>query len=916
MSVCAICITVFYIYVSLSKTVSDYRREMNSSAYSAQLFLGKNELLLRLKAVSMAQARYRLPHADSQSPQTEGSGVDPRHSSMPMLTPYELEELRRNQAQLIYTPANDDPTIQVLAPVHSEGLGLTVRTQRWIAQNLAQAARERKPQFPAPMVWLTLVNDEEERLFIYTPLDATDPAAGWLGLVLNGMGTRLGLHGLQGGHYVLSDSMGYAMLANRHAAADEPGKRLLHAPRVSVDNGAGDVFDLIGDGLIPEFLLLHKSVGEAGWFLNYYMPLRQLLKDNARKLQVATVLCLAFVVALLLFVRLVRRMLLVPALAQQAALQDSEALTRKLIETVPAGLAVIRCTDRQLLLSNGMARRWMESDPSWFEHACEDTSMQGLRELVLHGNWVVQVSSRLTVYGAEPVVLCMISDVSALKQIQQSLLEAKLRAESASQAKTLFLATMSHEIRTPLYGILGTLELLSLSRVPGEQMRYLETMQQASATLLRVVNDSLDLSAIEAGHLKLEAAPFSAIELLDNVVAGFISRAEKKGLQIYSVADVTTPSLLLGDALRLRQILDNLVGNAVKFTTSGHICIGLKVNRFEGDRVDLRFEVRDTGIGIAPEQQPYLFDPYFRVPTDLSQQVQGTGLGLSICSRLARQMGGHLTAVSEPGLGTCIVFELALPVSRQAGTAQEPRLAPEPVYVDGAIAEVVDNLCEWLRRWGAMAHPCRDPAPQTSGQAILVEAWPRSPRRLAWSGKRVVALAPGSTPQAGRQAGVWEAATCGVPGVVQALRQAQRGVAMGTASAAGISQVQGHERMGLRVLIVEDNPINQLILREQLLLLGCEVQQASNGQDALSVPDLPGFDVVITDLHMPLLDGFGLAQALRQRGFEKPIIGLTANAYPQEVASGRNTGIDSLLCKPFSLSLLRMTLNKIKEARS
>ncbi len=853
------------------------------------------------------------PAAVLPQPQGSADGRDPHHIYSLALKPYELAEMKRHHLQLVYAATSEGPGVHVLAPDAGNDLKISAHTRWWIARALSQAASAYRRGDPVPILWLAERNEQGNRLFMYLPLNAEDLESGWLGLILNNVDARIDLKNLAGGRYVLSDQNQHAMLSSNAMSEHRPHDIGLPALRrtASVEK-LEDSFEVVGDGWIPQYLLLRKSVGEAGWFLSYHVPIEQLIKDNMRKLQFTALLCLAFILVLLLFVHFMRRLALIPALVQQKALKDSEALNRKLIDTAPAGLAVIRRGDRKILLSNALAQHWVRCDPRWFEHACEEASVQGSLEQVLSGGSIVQISSRATNYGGEPVLLCMVSDVTALKQVQESLMEAKLRAESANQAKTLFLATMSHEIRTPLYGILGTLELLSLSKAPGEQSRYLETMQQASATLLRVVNDSLDLSAIEAGHLKLEMHPFSPAELLDNVVAGFISRAEKKGLQLYCVADVNTPPLLLGDALRLRQILDNLVSNSIKFTLSGHIAISLKATGQSHDPCELRFEVRDTGVGISLEQQPYLFNPYFRAQTAAALKEHGTGLGLSICSRLVQQMGGRLTAVSEPGLGTCISFDLAFPVSGLEGAVPAPRLASDIVYVDGAIAEVVNNLCSWLRHWGAMAQPYREHACMPEEQAILVEAWPRSLQPRHWDGKRVLALAPGAMRQKAPQRNVWEAATYGVLGTALALQQAQGGAASRAASALVATAMQGHEHMGLHVLIVEDNPINQLILREQLQLLGCHVEQASNGQEALSVPGLLDFDLVLTDLHMPVLDGFGLVRALRMRGFHKPVIGLTANAYPQEQGVEKDAGFTCLICKPFSLPLLRSTLKKIQ----
>lgn len=707
-----------------------------------------------------------------------------------------------------------------------------------------------------------------------------------------------------------------AAVVGTHAAIHPPAG-LAWPWRASAPPGhLGPLHSLMHAGRgLPESLLLRKSVSNAGWLADRWEPVRQLVRAHVGLLLWSVSLGLAFMAALAWCLRRLRRS--VPALAwsRAGACAAGDALCRKLLDTAPVGLALVRCSDRSLLLSNGLARQWVCSDSSWFEHAVAEGAQGGRRELVLGDGRLVEVSTTPTTHAGEPLVFCLVCDVTALRQAQAALVDAKLRAESASQAKTQFLATMSHEIRTPLFGILGTLELLALSRVPAEQTRYLGAMQQASASLLRIVNDSLDLSAIEAGRLQLEAHAFSATELLDSVAAGLLSRAEQKGLQLYAVSDVKTPPLLVGDALRLRQILDNLVGNAIKFTFSGHVAIRLQVMGDSEEGTDLRFQVQDTGIGIEPEQQPFLFDPYFRAHAATQQQVQGAGLGLSICLRLSQEMGGRLTAASQPGLGTCVSFELRLPRESAAGYEAVPSLLPHTVYVDGAIPEVVHNLCAWLRHWGAMAQPYREQVQGPNEQAVLVQAWPRSVRRPQWTGKCVLALAPGEGPRESLPARVWESATHGVLAVGQALGLAQQGIAPGARPDLCAAVAQVHEPMGLRVLIVEDNPINRVILREQLQLLGCEVQQASNGQDALSMPGLLEFDAVLTDLHMPLLDGLALARALRKRGYGRPIVGLTANAQPQGQGDGLPAGLDCLLCKPFPLAVLRTTLNNIKQGR-
>ncbi len=552
---------------------------------------------------------------------------------------------------------------------------------------------------------------------------------------------------------------------------------------------------------------------------------------------------LLLIITVILRVRYIRRRLVLPALRQYEALADSVSLNRKLIEVAPVGLCLLRRSDRAVVLSNDMARRWFQGTPGWRTEILSAQGDEAGREHRLNDGRTAYLSFAPTTYRGEAVVLCGISDISALKRIEHSLLQAKRDAEAANQAKTVFLTTMSHEIRTPLYGILGTLELFSLTRVSGQQAQYLETIQQSSATLLRTINDTQDLSRIEAGHTVLERAPFSPVELLNNVVASFAARAHAKGVRSYAVADPDTPAAVIGDATRIRQILDNLANNAIKFTDSGQIVLRLKVNSRTRDSVDLCFQIADTGAGIAPEHQARLFEPYYQVDADNCVTLPGTGLGLSICRSLSDMMNGRLNAVSEPGLGASITFEIRRP------------LAPD-----------------WLRRWGAVGLPYPAGGVTSGEPAVLVQAWPHAQKIGNWIGPQVILHPPGLRPRVEDSHRNWFASAYSLGSFNHAVRLAQGGAARSTA----FDPKAPLEVLGLRILVTEDNPISQLILREQLEHMGCTVVLAGNGQEALNLPDLMTFDAVLTDLNMPLVDGYELTRILRKRGFDKPVLGAAA----------------------------------------
>lgn len=899
---CAVTMALLYCFWSINDSVSRYRRQMNAAAYNAQLFFDQREQLLRATATSAV--RNLKPFATSQMlglsshirqletyPLPEGEN---RHEWTLVLTPRDVHDNSRIKTTLVYTSMRSGTTLPVLGDSASKAPDISAQTQKWIANALSSENPKVDISGSPPLVWLNPPNDDAERLFLYTPIDSTEATSGWLGITFDDIGSALDLTSMAGGSYVLYDPHGHATL------------RGANAPDIDGDS-LTDNFGIVWQGSIPRYLALSKSVGHAGWRLQYYMPVKQLLKNNAAKLYGALALCMALAVILLLVSRYIHRKLLTPARSNFLALVDSVTLNRKLLKTAPVGLALLRHNENEPLLSNDLAHAWLKTEQDW-RHIAASTNLNGIGgDLELEDGRVVQRTFTPMTYCGGPAVLCTINDVTKLKQTELSLLNAMQAAEAANQAKTLFLTTMSHEIRTPLYGILGTLELLSLTGATEQQQQYLDTLRHSSTVLLSTLNDTLDLSRIEAGYMTLERRPLALLEVLDNVVSTFCVRAERKNLRLYCTASVNTPLLVLGDVTRLRQILDNLVSNAIKFTVSGHIVLRLRSTPVEKSHVQLEFEVADTGIGIAAEHLPQLFDPYFRTDSDIDQLIQGTGLGLSICSRLSQMMGGELAATSELGIGTRISFKVTLPIAAESIPGNLPMLSPKKIYVRGAVPEVVKNLCGWLRLWGAMAMPYREHRSSMDTQALLIEAWPWAMPLAHWQHQRIVMHPPGARHGITADRNTLLISAHGILGLGRAIQQLREGQGL----AAPIGQAD-RDLINMNLLVVEDNPISQLILREQLQHLGCKVAIATNGQTALNRPDIQEFDAILTDLHMPVLNGYELAFALRERGYARPILGLTANAFPEEQRRGLTSGISILLIKPLSIAQLRKILNSIK----
>ncbi|MBX3609635.1 MAG: PAS-domain containing protein [Hydrogenophaga sp.] len=516
------------------------------------------------------------------------------------------------------------------------------------------------------------------------------------------------------------------------------------------------------------------------------------------------------------------------------------------------------------------------------------------------------------------------------------LVQATEAAEAASQAKGEFLANMSHEIRTPLHAIIGLSHLLADTPLTGRQQQLLAKSQMASQSLLGIVNDVLDMAKIEAGALTLERAPFSPAELLGELDAVFRQQAEEKGLQLTVRADGALPAQVRGDALRLRQILTNLLGNAIKFTGQGAVDVRLRAVEVSPQLVRLRGEVSDSGEGIPPEVQARLFQPFSQADASTSRRHGGSGLGLSIVRRLVDMMQGDIGVDSTVGEGSNFWFEVSLePADGLAATANE---ALEVLVVDD-VPQERQVLVDMARAFGWRTE-CVE-----SGEAML--AWVE---RRAASGQRLpdAMLVDWQLQDAngqgmdGLQALAALADRLGVAHLPAALmvsaserervaredrlrladdiltkpvnasvlfNAVNQGVVARHGHSGRVLQAQrlpsaasGPRLNGVRVLVVDDSDINQEIAMHMLQREGARVYLAGNGREALAVlrDDPHGVDLVFMDVQMPELDGLQATRALREDPALKhlPVIALTAGALAEERRRAIEAGMDQFLTKP------------------
>lgn len=666
--------------------------------------------------------------------------------------------------------------------------------------------------------------------------------------------------------------------------------------------------------------------------------------------------------------------------AAERKLRESEAMVRKIIETSQDCVTIARIADGTYRDVNQAFERHLGFKRSeaigkslkelgmWADRSQAREFMRRLRADSVITNMEISlrrkdgvvvphlVSAVMTELGSEQCVISITHDITALKQTERELRLAREAALAASQAKSEFLSSMSHEIRTPMNAILGMAELLAETHLDTQQRKFVGIMQSNGNALLDLINDILDVAKIESGRLSLERTAFQLETLCDRVLETLAVRAHSKGLELVARIVPGTPLNLLGDPLRLRQILINLLGNALKFTEAGEVVLTVGPDRHSPAPGRLRFCVSDTGIGIAPDRLAQIFQSFTQADSSTTRRYGGTGLGLAIVKRLVELMEGRVWVESEVGKGSQFHFTVNFRLD-DAEQLTDPVTAPALPEVAGMRTLIVDDnatnrlllreiltplgarLAEADSGAGALAELDRARAAGTPYRLMLLDC--RMPgmdgveviRRLstaaAASHELVVLMLTSDDlrvhdlPASNQRLNAYLVKPVRKAELLEAIRKAVSGPenasmasAKGSAEAAAQPNAATDHGPPLDILLAEDSPDNRLLVRAFLKQTPHRVVEAENGEVAVAKFKQTRFHLVLMDIHMPVMDGLEATRAIRAWEALKhrpptPVVALTASAFGDDVQQCFEAGATVHVAKPVKKAALLATIRDL-----
>ncbi|QRX82584.1 ATP-binding protein [Glaciimonas sp. PAMC28666] len=692
-------------------------------------------------------------------------------------------------------------------------------------------------------------------------------------------------------------------------------------------------------------LQVSYAVPNIEWRVVYAVSLWTLMQDRIVPIGGGVLLFLLCVAAVLRGTRRINRAVIGPAAMQAKRLAESENFNRTIVETSPVGLAVLRARDGEIILNNAQfvpLVRWrlfdtadrVLSGDAWktlvsLVQSRQPTKQEQPIALLLEDTkqgHFYQIGIATAMHEDEPVFICVLSDMTDRKRTEQTLAEARRLAESISASKSLFLATISHEIRTPLYGMLASIELMAKTRLDDAQRQLSRTMDGSARTLKDVLNDALDFTKGEVEAVELDHQELDLVKDIETVVQGFWSRASLKNLQLHCLIDPSLEGLWWGDSLKLTQVLNNLINNAVKFTQQGSVMVigQLLSNGPAGSRIAL--SVRDTGPGINHDDAERIFQPFGQANGAVpGQQFPGTGLGLFICKKFVAAMDGTVSVDSLPEKGSTFVVTITLSPAKLIGHAERLQRTDGLSGLSfsiNAIPEFARHLSSVLISKGGNVDQVSDISdsrdhysaridiidiidaadgphvPDVAGKAAIPALQRAVFLDLSFPYRPFLKGHQGYANSLSGSA-VLDAVLM-VAGRKEFIQEAEQSAMTGSL-----------RRLDADILIVDDQAINRLLLEKQLAYFGGRISAVGSGAEALELIKAgEHFDLILTDLNMPLMNGYELAHALRALAVSCPIIAVTASLLAGERERGEAAGMNGYMIKPFAMDDLEKLLER------
>lgn len=670
-------------------------------------------------------------------------------------------------------------------------------------------------------------------------------------------------------------------------------------------------------------IVFERHLPSAPWFVRYAAQPSTLLRENATLLLGATVLLLLYAGGVYAGMRYMRQRIIEPASQRTTTLLERDAFTQTLIETAPVGMAIVDPFEPAVVMSNpayagtvDLLRQLGDGELTrMYRQLNSGVVARPARRLLSAvddaGERHYAVSFVDTVFREAPVLIATLSDVTEQRRFELEQRKARLAAESANRAKDVFLTTVSHEMRTPLYGTLASLELLSAQKLGDDHRYYVDVMESSTRNLLDLINDLLDYSRMQVGRFELNARDCSLLKELEAVGLSFTGRARLQGLTLDWMIDPALARAVHTDALRIGQVVTNLIGNAIKFTEKGHVAFSAMLARADAQGCDVTFTVNDSGVGIAAEDLVDLFRPFGKSTNEPGMQ-HGTGLGLAISHQFVGMLGGQLRVDSRKGEGTTMTFTLRLPWAAESEAPLVIESGETFGYVS-ALSRRHGYLEALIRRAGfipvrhddAVSWSMGAGRSDDAGLLMFADEWPV--RGMAGANVYLLRSTPVDRPAGATRA--W-------PRDISLFQQAELWEAMGSVPRPGEmshgelpsttdAQARSQPLAGWYVLVADDHPISGMLLSRQLEGLGAMVDCYHDPREALDAFDADSHMLVITDANMPHISGYALATEIKARASHVPVLVATADVTLRHDGDAKSP-YDAIVYKPVDArSLLR-----------